>query len=281
MNKTIEEIKEFFNIFRFHEDNKKTKNKVKTIIFPTFLHILQTMELANNFDINVGAQNCCFDEFGAYTGEISAKMLAEISINYVILGHSERKQIFFESDEMINKKLKSVLKFNISPILCIGETSSDRKIGSKMEAVSIQLKSNLNGIDKKFFKKIIIAYEPLWAIGSKKPATSAQINEMCKFIRYIINSHFNFADEICILYGGSVTSENTAEILLQPEINGILVGKASLDPDEFFKILKSVTHGDETAGQESYLIPAPKGKPGVIISRFHKLRRPGERPEGP
>jgi triosephosphate isomerase len=238
MNMSVKEIENFFGTLQLHNIKEKTSKNVNIIIFASYLHLQNAMELAKNFNINIGAQNCCFDEIGAYTGEISEKMLAEINVSHVILGHSERKQNFSETNEMINKKLRSAIKFNIVPILCVGETQNERKFGCVWEAVSVQLKSIFDGIDEKFFEKIIIAYEPSWAIGGKISAAPAQINDMCRFIREIMRIHFKFTEEIRVLYGGSVTSENSADILSQPEINGVLIGKASLDPVEFAKIIE-------------------------------------------
>ena len=170
-------------------------------------------------------------------------MLKELDVKYVILGHSERRDYFFETDELINKKIKSALNVGLKVILCIGETAQERKIGITEEKISIQIKKALYGIEKKNLFDIIIAYEPIWAIGSKKSATKEDANRICGIIRKILAGMYdsNVAEDFSILYGGSVNASNARELLSMENIDGGLIGGASLDVEEFLKIIESVS----------------------------------------
>ena len=233
MNKTVAEVKDFISALK--TNLKKHENEI--IICTPFTTIPTVTSLAANTQINVGAQNCHFENLGAYTGEISPSMLKELYVKYVILGHSERRDYFFETDELINKKIKSALNVGLKVILCIGETAQERKIGITEEKISIQIKKALYGID------IIIAYEPIWAIGSKKNATKEDANRICGIIRKILAGMYdsNVAEDFSILYGGSVNASNARELLSMENIDGGLIGGASLDVEEFLKIIESVS----------------------------------------
>ena len=232
MNKTVAEVKDFISALK--TNLKKHENEI--IICTPFTTIPTVTSLAANTQINVGAQNCHFENLGAYTGEISPSMLKELDVKYVILGHSERRDYFFETDELINKKIKSALNVGLKVILCIGETAQERKIGITEEKISIQIKKALYGIEKKNLFDVIIAYEPIWAIGSKKSATKEDAN---RILAGMYDS--NVAEDFSILYGGSVNASNARELLSMENIDGGLIGGASLDVEEFLKIIESVS----------------------------------------
>ncbi|WP_029322152.1 triose-phosphate isomerase [Butyrivibrio sp. AE3004] len=189
--------------------------------------------------IEIGAQNMHYEENGAYTGEISAGMLSEAGVKYVILGHSERREYFHETDEELNKKLKKAFEHGLTPILCCGETLEQRNKGITLDWIRMQIKSDLFGISDADVAEMIIAYEPIWAIGTGMTATSDQAEEVCKAIRECIAEIYDdyTAECVRILYGGSVNAGNAAELFAQPDIDGGLVGGASLKP-EFGKIVR-------------------------------------------
>jgi len=190
--------------------------------------------------IGLGAQNMHFEEEGAYTGEISAPMLKEIGLDYCIIGHSERRQYFSETDETVNKKLHTAVKFGITPIFCVGEILEERDAGQEFDVVSRQVKEGLSGLEAEKVAAFVIAYEPVWAIGTGRTASSEQAEEMCAFIRAQIEKLYDSgtAGSVRIQYGGSVKPENASEILGMPNIDGALVGGASLLPDKFLEICK-------------------------------------------
>ena len=185
-------------------------------------------------NIKLGAQNVHFEDRGAYTGEISANMLLSVDAKYAIVGHSERRKYFFETDEIVNKKVKKLLEKDIIPIICVGETLEERENGKVFEVVESQLKSILQDVDERYvLNNIVIAYEPIWAIGTGKTATPDQAEEMCKYIREEIKKMYNekCAENVRIQYGGSVKPENAREILEMENIDGALVGGASITND--------------------------------------------------
>ena len=190
--------------------------------------------------IGLGAQNMHFEEEGAFTGEVSAAMLGEIGVDYCIIGHSERRQYFAETDGTVNKKLHAALKYGIVPIFCVGEVLEQRDAGEEFEVVGRQLEQGLAGLAAEDAGKLVIAYEPVWAIGTGRTATALQAEEMCAYIRETAGKLYGSgtAGLIRIQYGGSVKPENAAEILGMPNIDGALVGGASLEPDKFFAICK-------------------------------------------
>ena len=187
----------------------------------------------------LAAQNCFHEANGAYTGEISLPMLKDIGVKFSIIGHSERREIFQESDDLINKKLLSLLKNNFTPILCIGESLKQRQENKTKEIIKKQIDLNLQNVNSSDVNKIIFAYEPIWAIGTGKTATSLQAQEACQFIRNYIESKYNkkIADKVRIQYGGSVKPDNIKEILNQEDIDGALVGGASLQIKDFIALL--------------------------------------------
>jgi triosephosphate isomerase len=219
--------------------------RIDVLICPPFTSLYSVNDALRTSGIKVGAQNMYFREEGAYTGEISPVMLKSMGIKYVIIGHSERRQYFNETDEDVNKKLKSALKHNIIPILCIGETLKEREGKREKEIIKNQIVRALENIESSDAQKLIIAYEPVWAIGTGINATSRQANEMAMNIRSCISEIYNsrLSDELKILYGGSVKADNAKEILTQSDIDGALVGGASLNAEEFFKIINYAKRG--------------------------------------
>jgi triosephosphate isomerase len=211
------------------------------IVCPPFTSLEAAKTLIEGSDIKLGAQNMHFEESGAYTGEISASMLKSVGCEFVILGHSERRTIFMETNETINKKIKKALKEGLKPIFCIGETLEERESGVTNKIVDSQVKKGLEGISEAELAKIIIAYEPVWAIGTGKVASKEQAQEVHAFIRNLIKELYSgaAAEKIIIQYGGSVKPDNAVELLSQPDIDGALVGGACLKVDSFMGIIKS------------------------------------------
>ncbi|AOG60115.1 triosephosphate isomerase [Spiroplasma helicoides] len=191
-------------------------------------------------NLKIAAQNCYFEKEGAFTGEVSIPMLQEIGVEYVIIGHSERRDIFGENDDLLNNKVKALLAANMSPILCCGESLSIYESGKTMDHVKKQISSDLSGVSADDVKKVVIAYEPIWAIGTGKVATPEIAQEVCKGIREHLASLYSqeVADEVSIQYGGSVKPENIKDILAQSDIDGTLVGGASLVEDSFLGLIK-------------------------------------------
>ncbi|MGE5498390.1 MAG: triose-phosphate isomerase [Syntrophothermus sp.] len=211
------------------------------IICPPFTSLDTAKTLIKESEIKLGAQNMYFEENGAYTGEISAGMLIAAGCEYVILGHSERRTIFKESDELINKKIRKALASGLKPIFCVGETLEEREKGITENIISTQVTEGLKSVSAGEMKSVIVAYEPVWAIGTGKTATPEQAQEVHKFIRGLIEKLYNSetAANIIIQYGGSVKPENAATLLSQPDIDGALVGGACLKADSFSGIIKS------------------------------------------
>ena len=205
----------------------------------TDLRTLQTLTEADELPIALGAQNCHWEDQGAYTGEISPVMLAKLTVQYVIVGHSERRQLFGETDEMVNRKAKAVLKHGMTPIVCVGETLEERERGDTDERVVDQIAGAFTGIRSADADRCVVAYEPIWCIGTGRNATAEDANATIGVIREALRSLFaGTADEIRIQYGGSVKPGNIAELMRRPEIDGALVGGASLDPDDFARIVQ-------------------------------------------
>ena len=233
MNKNPEETKEYFK--EFNSLVKDCNNKI--VICAPFVDLAIAKDTKEE-NIEIGAQNMHFEEKGAYTGEVSGKMLKAMNIDYVIIGHSERREYFNETDESVNKKIKTALNEKITPILCVGETLEERESGKAKEKVVSQIRKDFNEIESKDASKVIIAYEPIWAIGTGKTASKEDANEVCRWIREEIQNLYQeeVANQIEILYGGSVKSSNAKELFEMSDIDGGLVGGASLVPEEFAKI---------------------------------------------
>lgn len=212
----------------------------EVVVCPTFVCLNDLVKTSKNSNIGVGAQNMYYKDSGAYTGEISPVFLKDIGVEYVILGHSERRQYFKEDDSEINKKVVAALDHKLKPILCVGETLKQREAGAAFDVVSAQVKGCLKDLESRNLDDLIIAYEPVWAIGTGKTATSRDANEVIGFIRkQLIELCGNdMAEKTRILYGGSVKSSNIKELMNMSEIDGALVGGASLDAKEFSGIVK-------------------------------------------
>ncbi len=212
------------------------------IICPPFTSLSEAATLVKDTTVKLGAQNMYFEENGAFTGEISASMLKSAGCEYVILGHSERRTIFGESDELINKKIKKALQSGLKPIFCVGETLQEREAEITSKIIERQVVEGLKEISATDLNNIILAYEPVWAIGTGKTATPAQAEEVHLFIRNLIAKIYtkNAAEKLVIQYGGSVKADNAAELLSQKDIDGALVGGACLKADSFMAIIKSV-----------------------------------------
>lgn len=208
---------------------------VEAVLCTPAIDLYPVKELIKDSDIKLGAQNMYFEESGAYTGETSPLMLKDLGVDYVILGHSERREYFKECDETINKKVVSALKNDLQPILCVGETLEERESGSEKDKVKGQIEKNLSGLSPEDFDKVVIAYEPIWAIGTGKTASSDDAEEMCAYIRELVKEIFGqeAADKVRIQYGGSVKPENVKDIMSKENIDGALVGGASLEAKSF------------------------------------------------
>ena len=214
----------------------------EVILCVPYTDLFYSLLTAQNTKIKIGAQNMHWEENGAYTGEIAPQMLKCINVEYVILGHSERRKYFYETDEIVNKKVKSALKNDIKPIICVGETQEQRDSKIHEEVISKQIENVLSQIEAEKMENIIIAYEPIWAIGTGKFATKQDANNMIKCIRKKIEEIYNkeIAKNTTILYGGSVKKENAKEFFETSDIDGALIGGASLKVDEFYEIIKQI-----------------------------------------
>lgn len=239
MNTTLNESDAFFQTFLLEIDGEK---RVDIVICPPFTALSHVSErLGKVQNVKLGAQNMHWEKPGAFTGEISAHMLRELFVRYVILGHSERRALFGETDEIVNKKARVALEASLKPIVCIGETLTQRDAGQVEQVLGEQLRGSLAGFGAKELGDIVLAYEPVWAIGTGRTATPEQAQDAHAFIRKTIAemSDAATADKLRIQYGGSVKPSNTAELMAQPDIDGALVGGASLDARGFAEIVKS------------------------------------------
>jgi len=206
------------------------------VVCPPYPVLKNVSDAVSDSNIALGAQDLYWEDEGAFTGEVSAPMLKAVGCQYVIIGHSERRQYFGETDETVNKKLKAAIKHNLNAIVCVGETLTQREKGETFKVIENQIKNGLHSLDISHWSLVIIAYEPVWAIGTGKTATKEQAQEVHAFIRKLLPKEV--AQEIRILYGGSIKPENIKELMAQPDIDGGLVGGASLKVESFVKIIK-------------------------------------------
>ena len=215
--------------------------KCEIVLCVPFVDIQNAVKAAKDTNIKIGAQNVHFAEKGAYTGEISAQMLLECGVEYVIIGHSERRQYFGETDETVNKRVLAALNAGLKVVLCVGEVLTEREQDVTAEVVSRQTKIALLGVDKKMLKNVVIAYEPVWAIGTGKVATAEQADEVCGIIRNVLAEKYGAkaAEGTTIQYGGSMNAQNSAELLAKINVDGGLIGGASLKPADFAQIVKN------------------------------------------
>jgi triosephosphate isomerase len=241
MNLTLDEAKILAKQLRHGMAN--LNNVVDVGVCPSFIYLRDIYEILQDSRIYIGAQNMYPEKSGAFTGEVSGAMLKDIGCTHVIIGHSERRTIFQETNSMINSKIKTALSYELNPILCVGEKLDERESGKTEEVVGIQLTEGLNGLTSEQVRRLTIAYEPVWAIGTGKTATPKQANEVHSFIRKTVENTCgdDVAQSIRIQYGGSVNSGNAKELLSQPGIDGALVGGASLDSESFLEIVSDAT----------------------------------------
>ena len=234
MHKTIAEALEFVNEVKDRVNN----DKVEAVICAPFTLLKDLKQATKGTNIKIGAQNMHFEEKGAFTGEISPLMLKELDMDYVVIGHSERRQDFNETDETVNKKVLKALEVGIDPILCVGETLEEREAGNTKDVCKVQVEKALENVSKEDLAKVVIAYEPVWAIGTGKTATSEDANDVIAYIREVVaNLYGELANEVRIQYGGSVKPSNVAEIMNQSDIDGALVGGASLEANDYVELV--------------------------------------------
>jgi triosephosphate isomerase len=217
----------------------KDVTDVEVMIAPAFTALASVADIIAKSNIALGAQDMFWENEGAYTGEISPSMLISAGCSYVIIGHSERRQFFKETDETVNKKIKAAIKNKLSPVLCIGESDKERESNKTFSVLDKQLANGLEGLSENDLEKLVVAYEPIWAIGTGKTASDKQAQEVHGFLRSMLEKHFgdNFSQSVRILYGGSVKPENISSLMSMPDIDGALVGGASLRADTFSKII--------------------------------------------
>ncbi|WP_300685087.1 triose-phosphate isomerase [Acutalibacter sp. 1XD8-36] len=241
MNKTPQEAKELINAIA-----PLVKDATVDVVACTpFVDLSAAQEAANGTNIQIGAENCHWAKSGAFTGEVSAEMLSAMGVKIVIIGHSERRQYFGETDVTVHDRTRAALDAGLTVILCVGETLEQREQGITNELCAMQTKIALGGVSEEELGRIIIAYEPVWAIGTGKTATAQQANEVCAAIRQTIKAVYGEAagDGITIQYGGSMNAANAAELLAQPDVDGGLIGGASLKPQDFATIVEAATKG--------------------------------------
>lgn len=216
-------------------------DKVEAIVCAPFPYLTSLVEKAKGTQVKISAQNMHFEDEGAYTGEVSPVMLKDIGVTHVVLGHSERREYFGETDGIVNKKTQAAFKHDLTPIVCVGESLEQREANETNAHVENQVKKALEGLTEEQVAKTIIAYEPIWAIGTGKTASSEQANEVCTHIREVVKETVSekAAEELIIQYGGSVKPENIEELLEQSDIDGALVGGASLESDSFLKLVEA------------------------------------------
>ena len=235
MNKTVKEGIDLINEIK----KKNLNNDVEALVCVPFTHLTEAKKALEGTGVKLGAQNVHFEESGAFTGEISPLMLEDIGVDYVILGHSERRQMFNETNEIVNKKIHSALDHKLKPILCVGESLEEREAGKEIEVVTDQVEKSLKGVKLEDMENIVIAYEPIWAIGTGRTASSDDANSMLREIREKLGSLYN--DEVKNLvrlqYGGSVKPETIKELMEKPEVDGALVGGASLKAEDFTQLV--------------------------------------------
>ena len=238
MNMTATETK------KFAEELKRVMPRAKwcdTVICVPACNIPTAAKVFKELRISVGAENLYYEEKGAYTGEISAAMLRDLGVKYVIVGHSERRQYFGETDTAVNRKVHAALDAGLSPIICVGESEIQREMGVTQDWIALQVKTALYGVPAERLRRCVIAYEPIWAIGTGKTATAQQAGEVCTHIRATIRGLYGarVARSVTIQYGGSMNPKNAAELLAQPDIDGGLIGGASLKPEQFVEIINA------------------------------------------
>ena len=238
MNKTMSEARAFADEFKPLLGKPKW---CEVVLCVPAINIPGMMRLFKDTRVSIGAQNVHFEESGAFTGEVSPQMLKDLGVKYVIIGHSERRQYYNETDFTVNKKVKAALKAGLHPIICVGESLEQRELGVTMDLISYQVKAALSGVSVEDLHHVVIAYEPIWAIGTGKTATAEQAGEVCEAIRTVVRKLYGArpARAITIQYGGSMNAKNAAELLAQEDVDGGLIGGASLKPADFMSIINA------------------------------------------
>ncbi len=243
MNKTRSEAKILINEIK---SLVESKSGCEVVLCVPFTNLDLAVNLAQETNLKIGAQNCHFKSSGAFTGEISAKMLSEMGVSHVVLGHSERRQFFAETDETVNLRLKAALSEGLCAIVCVGESLVAREDGVTFELIAMQVKKALRGVLAEEMKNVILAYEPIWAIGTGKTASSDQAQEVCYFIRKVVEHMFGLevASGLVVQYGGSVNEKNCAELFSKSDVCGGLIGGASLDAQKFAAIVDAACNSN-------------------------------------
>ncbi|MBS4205102.1 triose-phosphate isomerase [Lederbergia citrea] len=241
MNKTLQESLDFAKEVKAAVP---AKDKVDAVICAPALFLGQLSAEVQGSDVAIGAQNMHYEESGAFTGEISPAALQDLNVSYVILGHSERREMFNETDEGVNQKTHAAFSHGLTPIVCVGETLEQRENNQTTQLVGVQVEKALQGLSEEQVKQTVIAYEPIWAIGTGKSSSAADANEVCAHIRQVVEKSFSksAADAIRIQYGGSVKPENIKEYMNEPDIDGALVGGASLEAQSFLQLLEAAAN---------------------------------------
>lgn len=235
MFKTVSESVSFVN-----EVKGSTIEGVESVICSPFTNLPALVEAAKGTDVHVGAQNLHFEDNGAFTGEISGVMLKDLGVEYVIIGHSERRAYFAETDEIVNKKVVAAFKHGLTPILCVGEKLEEREAGQTKDVCKVQTEAAFAGLSAEQAAQVVIAYEPIWAIGTGKSSTAEDAQDVIGYIRQLVSGLYgaSVADAVRIQYGGSVKPNNIAEYMAQPDIDGALVGGASLEPASYIQLVQ-------------------------------------------
>jgi triosephosphate isomerase len=238
MNKTKAEALDFLNEVK---GRVPSNDKVDSVICSPYLFLDALVQEAKGTDVKVGAQNMYFEENGAFTGEVSPVALSDLGVQYVVIGHSERRELFGETDETVNQKVHAAFKHGLTPIVCVGETLEERESNKTNDVVTKQVNAGLKGLSEDQVKQTVIAYEPIWAIGTGKTASSEDANDTCGVIRKVVESTFSqeVAETVRIQYGGSVKPANIKELLGQSDIDGALVGGASLEAESFLQLVEA------------------------------------------
>ena len=238
MNKVLSEAEQFVQAV---VEKDPTGQGVEAIVCAPFPFLATLVEQTKNSAVNIGAQNMHFEESGAFTGEVSPVMLKDLGVTHVVIGHSERREHFAETNETVNKKAHAAFDHDLTPIVCVGETLEQREANDTMNHIEKQVREGLNGLTKAQIAKTIVAYEPIWAIGTGKTASTSDANEVCAHIRLVIGkmTTTETANQVVIQYGGSVKPANVDELLAQSDIDGALVGGASLEAESFIQLVEA------------------------------------------
>ena len=282
MNKTLSETR------AFAEELKPLLGKpnwCEVVLCVPYVNIQAAVRLFKECRVSIGAENCHYESHGAYTGEVSPEMLKELGVKYVVIGHSERRQYYNETDFTVNKKVHAALEAGLYPIVCVGESLEQRELGVTMDLISYQVKAALSGVPAEKMRHVVIAYEPIWAIGTGKTATAEQAGEVCEAIRTVIRKLYGarVARSVTIQYGGSMNAKNAHELLAQPDVDGGLIGGASLKAPDFVEIVNAANQEyrrpRRAAVREPNESPAqhPQGVRRIVRRQSRRRRYSGSR----